>query len=405
MKLPDNLWYFSLFKTNQDTMLELPRFSVLLRLYVCLSFAFSTVVPSTVPVLTNVSVTCHNFKNVLYWNYSEPELETAFNIEIHEYEGEPKSARTNQTSLDVSEYTRDAGNSYYITVEAQPKGSDLNVSSVGLSFSYNEDFNSDFRCVVDFPVLEVSVLPHTLELSFKHPYYVHKDESLNDEFLYDISFNQTQSEYSCFVDDDICTADIHLIESLYGRCMSLHIKGYVNRIPTEISTNVCGAGAPVTPTDWTLILTILVCCVFGLLILIILGIVFYKKLTQPDSQSTIFSILKAIVNVPDRVIHEPEHPTLSEVRSVGETPLLETTDQDLFDTSTHPPDKKTLGPTHFPSHLNTDLKEFEEQDHGEVTEDTDSEDFNSGNSFSGYDSQKFPIDMGQGDIVEAYGPR
>ncbi|KAF4090009.1 hypothetical protein AMELA_G00044890 [Ameiurus melas] len=396
-------------------MLELPRFSVLLRLYVCLSFAFSnvlpstvlpsTVLPSTVRAPTNVSVTCHNFKNVLYWNYSEPELETAFNIQIQQYDGELKLAHTNQTYLDISEYTRDAENSYYIIVEAQPKGSDLDVSSDGIRFSYNEDLDSDFTCVVDFPLLEVSVSPHTVELSFKHPYHAHNYESLNDEYLYEISFNQTLGEYSCFPDDDMCIADIHLIESLYGRCVIVDIKGSVNSIPIEISKNVCGTGVPVTSTDWTLIVTILVCSAFVLLFLILLGFVVYKKLTQPDSQSTIFSILKAIVNVPDRVIHEPEHPTLSEVRSVGETPLLETTDEDLSDPSRPTPDEKTLGPTHFPTHFNTNLMESEEQINGEEMEDTDCEGFNSGNSFSGYDCQKFPIDMGQGDVVDAYGPR
>lgn len=102
----------------------------------------------------------------------------------------------------------------------------------------------------------------------------------------------------------------------------------------------------------------------------------------------------------DHVVHMPEQPVLTRVTSVGQTPLLEATNETVVDLSS-----PTFGPTDLPTHLCPDVMFSEEQDPGEVTDDTDSGGFSSGNSFSGYDSQKFPIDMGQGDIVEAYGPR
>ncbi|MCJ8730925.1 hypothetical protein PDJAM_G00189770 [Pangasius djambal] len=378
----------------------MPRFSFQLPVYVALTLAFSSVVLSTVPAPTNVSVTCHNFKNVLYWNYSEPDLRPEFTINIHRYTSGPVLLRTNQTYLDVSEYT-EVADGYYITVEAQPEGSEIKVE--GTRFSYSEDFDTDIKCVVDFPVLEVSVHPRKLELSFSHPCLVHNVEALKDEFLYTVLFNETKSESSCDCEDEVCTTEIHLNENLYGSCMNVHVKGFVNGIPTKTSRNVCGQVAP-DNTDWTMLLTILLCSGVGLLFLIILGAMIFKKLTQPDSQSTIISKILGMVNS-DRVVHVPEQPALSEVMSVGHTPLLETTDQALLHLSTPTCDENPLFPTHVPTHINTDAVLAEEEDHGEVTEDADSGDFNSGNSFSGYDSQKFPIDMGQGDIVEAYGPR
>lgn len=44
-------------------------------------------------------------------------------------------------------------------------------------------------------------------------------------------------------------------------------------------------------TDWTMLLTILVASVCGLVFLVILGTLIFKKLTRPETQSTILSKL------------------------------------------------------------------------------------------------------------------
>lgn len=108
----------------------------------------------------------------------------------------------------------------------------------------------------------------------------------------------------------------------------------------------------------------------------------------------------------DRVLHEPEQPVMTKVVSVGQTPLLDAPDLEIISDSSSPTDdEKSPVRTHFPTHVNLDLMPSEDEGPGDMTEDIDSGGFNSGNSFSGYDSQKFPIDMGRGDMVEAYGPR
>lgn len=47
-------------------------------------FFFSS---STVPSATNVSVVCHNFVNVLYWNYSHPAEQLEFSVLVRPYYG------------------------------------------------------------------------------------------------------------------------------------------------------------------------------------------------------------------------------------------------------------------------------------------------------------------------------
>ncbi|KAK3554713.1 hypothetical protein QTP70_032641 [Hemibagrus guttatus] len=358
---------------------------------------------STVPVLTNVSLTCHNFKNVLYWNYSAPELKPEFNITISGYESEGKSVHTSQTYLDISEYTQDAGDAYDIQVAAQAKGLELNSFSENIKFSYNEDLITDIACVVDFPKLEVSVFDRRVKLSFAHPYYFHNVEALRGDFYCQIFYNKTERKCEpCYEDDDVCTEEFELSESLYGKCMDIHIQGFVEHIPAEITRKVCDLKAP-NNTDWIMLLTVLLCVVFGLLLLIIWGVIMYKKLTKADSQSTLSKLLGIVKS--DHV-NVPEQATLSKVTSVGHTPLLETPELIFSDMSVSKFEEDSSDlPTHFPTNITTNVMYSEEEEYEDGEEEADSGDFDSGNSFSGYDSQKFPIDMGQGDIVEAYGRR
>lgn len=59
---------------------------------------------------------------------------------------EPRNLLTNQTYLDISEYTQKNEYGYYVTVEAQAKGSELRSSSQEITFSYNENESSDVTC-------------------------------------------------------------------------------------------------------------------------------------------------------------------------------------------------------------------------------------------------------------------
>ncbi|GAA6101626.1 interferon gamma receptor 1-like [Tachysurus ichikawai] len=376
-------------------MLKSPTFTFVLCVYVCLNRALSE------PVLTDVRLTCHNFKNVLYWNYSAPDPKPEFSVTISGYENGVESVLTNQTYLDISEYTHDAVDGYHVQVTAQANGSELETSA-GISFSYNKDFPTEVKCVVDFPSLEVSVFDRRVKLSFTHPFYFHNAESFNGDFSWKISYNETERICElCYVEEDVCTEEFELSESLYGKCMNVHITGSVNSIPTEIDKKVCSHEAP-NETDWTMVITIVLCSGFGLLLLTIWGVIMYKKLIQSDSQSTLSKLLGIVKS--DHV-NVPEQPTLSKVTSVGHTPLLETTDQIFVDTSISKFEDNSHFPTHFSSNVALPEKQEHREEEEEEEDEADSDVFDSGNSFSGYDSHKFPIDMGQGDIVEAYGPR
>ncbi|KAF5904999.1 interferon gamma receptor 1-like, partial [Clarias magur] len=248
---------------------------------------------STIPAPTNISVTCRNFKNVLYWNYSEPGLQPKFNITIngygYGYASESKNLLTSQTYLDISEYTQNIEDGYYVTVDAQAKGSELSNSSQGVEFTYNGNLPSTQTCMMDFPVIKFSVLQRGVHFSFSHPFNVHNVSSLEALFTYTVNFNGTKSNFNCNEDEE-CTGDFPLTESLYGKCMPVYVQGYVEGISAETTEEVCGNVRP-NDTDWAVLVTILLCSGGALLFLIILAVVVYIKLTRPDSQSTIISKL------------------------------------------------------------------------------------------------------------------
>ncbi|KAL7877342.1 hypothetical protein SRHO_G00039850 [Serrasalmus rhombeus] len=350
---------------------------------------------------TNVSVSCHNFKNVVYWNYSDPSQKPEFAVTIGVYKGEqPPVLKTTESYLDISNYTDEADNVYDVYVEAWLNGSENARSSQVVKFTYSQDFpkSSLFsKCVVDFPDIDVLALQHTVELSFVHPYVLYDSESLNDDFTYTVTCNETEcGNAECSIDEDLCTDVMHIPEDLYGRCFSIHLAAYINSIPIETSKEVCSP--PISKLDVTLI-TSLVCIGVGVLfIFIAAGAMMYKKVTPPESQNAIISKVLRMVKT-DPSVMDPERPTVSEVRSISHTPLLITPDDVMsISTSPSPPAENT----HFPVQPITDVDLVEDQEHGGGEEDDDFNGFS--DSFSGYDCQKFPLEMSPGDTVEAYRP-
>ncbi|XP_062851068.1 interferon gamma receptor 1-like [Trichomycterus rosablanca] len=348
-----------------------------------------------VPAPSNISLTCHNFQNIFYWNYSEPNLQPEFIITVKGYKSGIQFVRTNQTYLDVSDYSRVVDDVYLVSVTAQV-GESQSITSENIDFTYYEDFNSKITCVMDFPTPNVTVLEHKVKFSFYNPFSIYKVNFLQDVFTYTVTYNETTSYHDCFEDQDLCTEEIDLQESLFGQCISLHFKGSIS-ISTNITRECCGESMDSPKTDWAIILTILACIGFAIAILILTGAVFIKNLTKPDTESNGAILPKHLdLGTADRVVHIPEQPVLSQVTSDGWTPLIES-NQDF------PPQTSNTFEeiTHIPLNNSSSTESAGEQEPDE--EDTRDEDGTE--SFSGYDSKKFLVDMGSGDVVDAYGPR
>uniref|UniRef100_A0A4W4F0T1 Fibronectin type-III domain-containing protein n=1 Tax=Electrophorus electricus TaxID=8005 RepID=A0A4W4F0T1_ELEEL len=309
---------------------------------------------STVPPPTNLTLNCHNFHNVLYWNYSEPSLQPLFIVTIRNYEGPRQLVNTSKNYLDISSYTQDADDAYFVSVVATLNESAIHSSGRSTQFTYGE-FSSKTKCTVDFPPLNISVWSRRFEINYRHPFYIYGIETLNDTFIY------SSTIYSCLVTELVCTEKMHLPESLYGSCMMVHFKGSVKGIQTDISRNVC------------------------------------SDRLDPNEKGKAFAYIAAYDVDQQLKLNLPEQPTLCAVTSVGHIPLLQTPDDVPTPTNISPTDV-----THFPIDSIPNMESSGSQEPESMVEEEESED---AKSSTGYDCGKFLVVMSPGDTVDAYGPR
>uniref|UniRef100_A0A8C2GDH1 Interferon gamma receptor 1-like n=1 Tax=Cyprinus carpio TaxID=7962 RepID=A0A8C2GDH1_CYPCA len=193
------------------------------------------------PSPTNVSIVCHNFVNILYWNYSSPTEQTKFSVLVNPYESASQTVDTSQTYLDISSYSRNADDDYLVFVTAHD-GQEKS-ENVSIRFTYSKDYfdrnKHKYKCSLDFPAVNTSVHKDVIEMFFQHPFMLHKQDLLNEEFTYIVTHDEQLISYSCFEDEELCTAEIHFNQSIAGPCVELKLEGMIAGIPSYTYRNVC----------------------------------------------------------------------------------------------------------------------------------------------------------------------
>uniref|UniRef100_A0A672ND07 Fibronectin type-III domain-containing protein n=1 Tax=Sinocyclocheilus grahami TaxID=75366 RepID=A0A672ND07_SINGR len=337
-----------------------------------------------VPSPTNVSVVCHNFVNVLFWNYSNPTEPLKFGVKVEPYESASQTVDTSQTYLDISSYSRDADDDYFVFVTAHD-GQEKS-ENVSIRFTYSKDYFDEkkhkYKCSLDFPALNTSVHKDVIEVSFQHPFMLHKQDILNEEFKYTITHDEQKVLYSCFEDEELCTAEIHLNQSTAGQCVELKLEGMIAGIPSYTYRNVC-VPQQTPETDKTG----LIAALLGggtIVLFIIMGFVWllWRKLSRipiiPE-----FLVCRNVI--PGQSPTTQAEPTaISQMTPQGYTHLLK---EEIFSYANTILDDTVV-----------DLTEVSE-------EDMDCEDSEGFGRSSDYNSPKFLQEMSPGDITEGYGPR
>ncbi|XP_052006378.1 interferon gamma receptor 1-like isoform X1 [Xyrauchen texanus] len=203
-------------------------------------FAFlCQIVCGFVPSPTNVSLDCHNFVNILYWNYSKPTEQLKFIVMVKPYVSDLQTVETSQMHLNISEYTSDPADNYVVTVTAHD-GKEKS-EHVSVQFTYSSDFYNDntHKCSVHFPDVNMSVHKDMIDVFFLHPYNFYKQDILKEVFLYRVTHDQRDSTFECLDDEELCTAVIHLNQSFDGQCIELLLEGMIAAIHTSTYRNVC----------------------------------------------------------------------------------------------------------------------------------------------------------------------
>ncbi|KAL1263499.1 hypothetical protein QQF64_006238 [Cirrhinus molitorella] len=339
----------------------------------------------------NVSVVCHNFVNVLYWNYSNSTEQLKFSVNVDPYESESQTVDTSQTYLDISNYTRDAGDDYLVSVTAHD-GQEKS-ESISIKFTYSKDYFDEnkhkYKCSLDFPAVNTSVHKDVIEASFQHPFLLHQQNILKQEFMYKVSHDEQSFPYSCSVKHELCIAKIHLNEGIAGQ-FELKFEGKIAGIPLNTSRNVW-----VPQKTHEIDKTGLIAALLGggtIVLFIIMGVV-WLLCRKWSKIPKIPEVLRGLIPGQSPT-SQPELTEVSPMTSQRHTPLL------TGDSCDSPP----ISLTEENCKANTDSTEVdlpEEVSEEDVNND-DSEGF--GRS-SDYDSPKFLQEMCKGDVIEGYGPR
>ncbi|XP_056617029.1 interferon gamma receptor 1-like [Triplophysa dalaica] len=354
-----------------------------------------------VPAPTNISIVCQNFVNVLYWNYSKPIEHLEFLVMVKSYMGEIKTLRTSQTYLDISEYTSDVSDSYYVTVSAHDGQEESN--TVFNKFTYSIDLADDnmHKCSVEFPAINTSVHKDVISVFFSHPYNIYEQSSLLDDFPYRITYNREVRNPICFEEEDLCTEDIHLDENLAGKCLEFKFEGMVGVLFTTTYKNVCVS--EIRNDRIVDNLSYFAAIVVGGVVILFIFVGFIWLLWKKWSKFPKIPEMLMIFLSPQRlptVIHPPETIVVSKVSPTCHDPLLEQQEFEACESPTISPLEKvtTIIPTETEVVMVPETSAASEED----VNFEESEDY--GKS-SDYDRPKFLQEMSPGDFTTGYGPR
>uniref|UniRef100_A0A8C7WCV5 Interferon gamma receptor 1-like n=1 Tax=Oncorhynchus mykiss TaxID=8022 RepID=A0A8C7WCV5_ONCMY len=306
--------------------------------HISLILVLSQQVDSYVPPPVNVSVICHNFHNVIYWNYSEPSLQPQFNVEMtRKYSGAALvCSNTSLYHCDVSSFTKviEEGYRFILTAVGQ------NTNSSEISFTYDDTVYPDLvdvQCSLDFPPVNISaVSDQIIKVQFIHPFHIYKYAIIKNErpdhkefdYMVVTEDHLKQHNFACsYKQHHVCEAEIPVDGKMDRHCIKM--KGKMNNVHVSAHQNICIEGKHGDSGPSYTALYIVIPIVAMVVIAFIVWLI-YSKLTSGSfpQPKILASILSHIGSV--RSLMLPERAILSEVQTGG-SPLLQTPMESLPD--------------------------------------------------------------------------
>uniref|UniRef100_A0A4W5NXA2 Fibronectin type-III domain-containing protein n=1 Tax=Hucho hucho TaxID=62062 RepID=A0A4W5NXA2_9TELE len=306
---------------------------------ISLILVLSQHVVSYVPPPVNVSLICHNFHNVIYWNYSEPSLQPQFNVEMtRKYSGAALiCSNTSLYHCDVSSFTKVIEEGYRFILTAIVG---QNTNSSEISFTYDDTVYTDLmdvQCSLDFPPVNISVVSgQMIKVQFIHPFHIYKHAIIEDEWQDHMEFDYMvvaedhlkEHRFTCSCEQPhVCEAEIPVDGEMDKHCIK--IKGKMNNVHVSAHQNICidekhGDSGP-SYTALYSVIPIVAMVVIAFIVWLI-----YRKLTsgsfpQPKILASMLSHMGSV-----RSLMHPERAILSEIQTGG-APLLQTPVESLPD--------------------------------------------------------------------------
>uniref|UniRef100_A0A8C7X1G3 Uncharacterized protein n=1 Tax=Oryzias sinensis TaxID=183150 RepID=A0A8C7X1G3_9TELE len=254
---------------------------------------------------------CHNFDNLLTWNYDGFPPGLQFKVLLLSSCTEPLWVEPPTLEANLS-HLSDPENSYWVTVKAVMENQSEPSPDGGIEFSYSKLSPVSQHCSVDLPPLTVTPLPdRQIRIQFQHPweFYKSKIQSCKKRkrkrelptFKYDVTVDKKTDTVYC--DERICEKDLHLAPQ-QKNCLDIDGQ-FLN---TEVkSTNHC-----FLLSFLCVVYIVVVVAVVTVVVAMTILVMVYRKKTRP---STTFSFSG---------VQDPIHSL--EVEPSSPTPLISQTD-------------------------------------------------------------------------------
>lgn len=301
-----------------------PTVFMLLQLFLDKSFSY-------VPPPENVTIECHNFRTVAYWNYSQPSLHPRFFVELFPYGSNSQMVGSclniTHRHCNVSELVlRSVQHGFYLNVTAVV-GLNRSEPAASAEFTYNSNEFQEKLCFLDFPPVKLSESDGMLKLEFPHPFNAYSKALRNvDNKKYYKSFTykvlgQENMPLVCEKMRGLCENHVSAPGVQENPCIRL--KGTMNNIHIATAEEVClqklNQTAPtIQPPkgDLSLVLALVGAGAAMVVFAVCAGLVFRRKTKGSTTFPKIMASMLANPHSAKRLL-QPETDATSEVLSVA----------------------------------------------------------------------------------------
>ncbi|KAJ8372546.1 hypothetical protein AAFF_G00281510 [Aldrovandia affinis] len=291
-------------------------------------------VQKQVPRPDNVTVSCHNFQTVVYWNYSKPSLNTRFKVDVKSYGSgflpDHNCLNTMNHHCNLSSLVlRDIEESYSLNVSAV-EGSNESEIAKSREFTYNKYRDEQILCLLDFPSVNLTVSHSVLKLQFLHPFYHYRITALlprgnkraYKDFYYQVVTGKEggSHDFICKATKEPCEQSILMPEEDTTHC--LRLEGVMNNLKVIAAERICAK--PQKIHEKMNVVYIVLCAVVPFAIIVVVavfGVLVFKKQTNQDKSSLPKFLASFFTSQHSaRPLLHPENEITSTVQSVASSP-------------------------------------------------------------------------------------
>nr|NP_001347881.1 interferon gamma receptor 1 precursor [Monopterus albus] len=377
-----------------------------------------------VPPPTNVTVTCQNLKTVVRWKYnSAHQPQTNFTVHLVGSEGDNWSrGETTDLQYDLSPFIweSDVLDFYYVTITAIQGGSRSELVRSD-SFSFNRLKPAHVKCTLDFPPVNLTATESGATVKFENPFrfYGKLMEAVKEDgamFTFIVSTGHKDLPSSCSEKDDICRQDNIPFPEGVEECVNLTGQLCNNDCLGQVDFNktgpICLSKSNGT-TEVHLVTLMLLLCVLVLVITIVTFLICKVKAWTMKVHERPKCLEPQLPNPRKR------HPTYSPLANPVISPVT-VSDHEPYDSCSVSSEEENRSAKHssttplyvegLSEDSNQELETLESSEGQRTDDDSVKTECISleeeEEELSPYDSpQVMQVDMGDGDMVEAYTKR